>query len=460
MTRVTGSSRISAAGDAPRPPARSRAALPRLGGLRRALDRVRVNAASWLAPLLTDPDDGTTGERPAPSVLLRIQDRALSVARDHPRATDLAIAAALAAVSALRLARNGGLDATTVLLQIALTAPLIARRRHPVAVFAAVCVAAAVQWLLAGPLLADLSLLLALLPIALHGRRRIVVAATAVLEIGVVMASVRWSLAGSWLHSVVFLSAMVAATVLLGANVRARRAQLSAASEQAERRERDRTQQARLAAVAERTRIARDMHDVLAHSLAVIISLADGAGAKLTRQPDRAATAIGQIGDLGRQSLRDTRQLLGVLRAGEPIDEYSPRGPQPDIGDLDELVDRVRATGLDAFLMCSGSPYPVTAGLGLTVYRIVQEALTNTVKHAHSARTVRIELRYEPDQLSIDISDDGHPDAHDAGHPDGHGLPGMRERAAAYQGSLQAGERPGGGWHVHARLPRELAGHV
>ncbi len=428
-------------------------------GLRGAL--ARLFRPAGLAALLSGPEDRSASELPAASVLLRIQSRALSAARDHPLAADVAVAGALAAVSAIRLARNGGLDATTGLLQIALTAPLIARRRRPVEVFAAVSVAAAVQWLLAGPMLADLSLLLALLTIALHAPRGIVLAAATVLEIGVVMASVRWSLADSPIHSVVFLSAMVAATVLLAANVRARRAQLTAAVEAAERRERERAQQARLSAVAERTRIARDMHDILAHSLAVIVSLADGAGAKLTREPDRAATAIAQIGDLGRQSLRDTRQLLGVLRADEPTSEHPPHRPQPDIADLDELVDRVRATGLDASLNHAGRPFAVPPGTGLTIYRIVQEALTNTLKHARNARTVHVELHYEPDQLRIDISDDGHPDATtDTGHAPGHGLPGMRERAAAYQGSVDAGPHPDGGWRVHARLPREPAGEA
>ncbi|MGH9060114.1 MAG: sensor histidine kinase, partial [Acidimicrobiales bacterium] len=332
--------------------------------------------------------------------------------------------------------------------------PVVWRRRYPVGVFAVLSLVALAQWFLADRLVADLSLLVALYTVASLRPRRTALAAAAVLEVGVGMATGRWSPGGSWIRSLVFLSAMVAAALFLGANVRARRAQLAMLTERAERLEHERDQQARLSAVAERTRIAREMHDVLAHSLAVMVSLADGAAAKLSSEPERAATAIAHVSDLGRQSLRDTRRLLGVLRADDAPDLTTP---QPDSGQLDDLVARVRATGLDASLHVSGEPFELAPAAGLTVYRIVQEALTNSLKHAAGARAVRVRLRYHQPELDVDVVDDGisaWPPV--GGRPEptaGHGLAGMRERAAVYRGTVLAGPDPEGGWRVHAHLP-------
>lgn len=427
--------------------------------LRAAPPRHPGSAWARLAAWFDDPVEDAASWPPSGGRVLRAHgQRAITTAHRHPGGTNLALAVGLAALSGGRLGHGGGLDWGTGLLTLALSAPLVLRRRYPLGVFAALAAAAAVQWQIAGPMLADAALLIALITVALHRPRRMALLASGVLEVGVVLASVRWYLAGSWIRSLVFLTAMVAATVLGGVNLRARRAHLAAAADRAERSERDREQQARMAAAAERNRIAREMHDVLAHSLAVIVSLADGAAAKLHREPDRAATAIGQIAELGRQSLHDTRHLLDVLRSDEPRELGSQARPQSTLDDLDDLVARMRATGLHATLTRAGTPVRLPAGVGLTAYRITQEALTNTIKHAADAHVVRVELRYEPAQLSIGISDDGHPaTAHAApGAPArsaGHGLAGMRERAAVYHGTIQAGPHPTGGWHVHALLP-------
>lgn len=378
------------------------------------------------------------------------------VASRHPGFVDALGALMAAAITTPWLLHHRHVGATSALLQAGLLIPLIWRRRAPVAVFAALSAVAFGQWLADGPLPADLSLLVALYTVALYRPRRMALVAAAVLEIGVVMATTRYSLAGSWVRSLVFLSAMVGAACLLGANLQGRRAHLAMLTDRAERLEHERDQQARIVAAAERTRIAREMHDVLAHSLAVMVSLADGASAKLTNEPERAAAAIAQVSELGRQSLRDTRRLLGVLR-----DDDTPEStvPQPDVSQLDDLVERVRDTGLDASLDVTGERFDIPPGAGLTVYRIVQEALTNSLKHASGARTVQVRLRYRAPALDVEVSDDGRlPWPSEVGGrrvvaTAGHGLAGMRERASVYQGTVVAGPAPDGGWAVQARLP-------
>ncbi len=392
------------------------------------------------------PEGGPTAGAPWRRVTAAVQA--------HPRVSDAALAGVLAVLTTPRLILESRPGAAMLVLQGALLIPLIWRRRYPVGVFVTLSLVAFAQWLFAEPLVADLSLLVALCTVAIHRPRLVALAAAATVETGVIMASLRWTLAGTWIRSLVFLSAMAAAALLLGVNVRARRAHLASLTERAERVERERDQQARMAAVAERTRIAREMHDVLAHSLAVMISLADGAAAKLRSEPQRAATAIAHVSDIGRQSLRETRRLLGVLRADDTPGSTSP---QPDVGGLDDLVAGVRATGLDASLKVSGEPFDISPGAGLTVYRIVQEALTNILKHATEARRVRVRLRYATPVLDVEVSDDGRPGWPPEGRvavpQAGHGLAGMHERASVHHGHVDAGPGPDGGWWVQAYLP-------
>nr|MDQ2725472.1 histidine kinase [Actinomycetota bacterium] len=410
-----------------------------------------------LAALLDDPADraapGATGGGSAS------WQRLAGAVRAHPLLTDAALALLLTVISTPRLFFEGHPSVEPVVLQIALLVPLIWRRRYPVGVFVTLSLIAFVQFLANERLVADVSLLVAVCTLSVHRPRRTALAAAGVLEVGVIMATVHWTLTGSWVRSLVFLSGLVAAAFLLGVNVRTRRAHLATLIERAERLEHERDQQARMAAVAERTRIAREMHDVLAHSLAVMVSLADGAAAKLVNEPERAANAIGHVSDLGRQSLRDTRRLLGVLRDDTPGPAPPDVSPQPDVSQLDDLVARVRATGLDASLEVSGDPFDIPPGAGLTVYRIVQEALTNSVKHAAGAHWVQVRLRYDAPELDIEVDDDGLlPWPHEGAAPapvpvPGHGLAGMRERASVHQGSVAAGPGPDGGWRVAAHLP-------
>jgi signal transduction histidine kinase len=220
--------------------------------------------------------------------------------------------------------------------------------------------------------------------------------------------------------------------------------------ERAAQLELERDQQALLAAAAERARISREMHDVVAHSLAVVVSLANGATAKLGRDPEQSREALESISEVGRQALADTRRLLSVLRTEEAA---AARSPQPGIEEIKDLVHRAAATGLAATLTVRGDPVPVAAGLALSAYRIVQEAITNAVKHAEGATTVAVELTWTPGHLGIAVTDDGNGDGGSAAAAGGFGLTGIRERAAACGGTATAGPGQHGGWTVTSTIP-------
>ncbi len=386
--------------------------------------------------------------------------RAAALADSHPLIADTSVAVAVAMISAVWLVNRPDVGAGAWVLQAGLIVPLAGRRRYPVAVFLIISLVALVQWALGTELVADLALLVALYTVASHRPRVVALGAAVMVEAGAVMASLRWALAGSWLRSLVFLSGLAAAAALLGANLRSRRARLAAMTERAARLERERDQQSLIAAAAERTRIAREMHDIIAHSLAVIISLADGAAAKLRGDPEQARAAIGNVSDIGRQALNDTRRLLGVLHTEVTAGELAP---QPGVAQVADLLDQVRATGLEASFSIAGHQRPLPAGLELAAYRIVQEATTNALKHAVGATALAVALDYGQGELTISIADDGGSIADDGGGPAltgarlggprraGHGLDGMSERAAVYGGTVTAGPS-GHGWTVRATL--------
>lgn len=418
----------------------------------------RVSRTSrGVARLRTLLTDGSDAEDEPVGARWGLWGRAAALVDQYPLVADTFVAVVAASIATVWLVNRVSSGPAAWALQAALIVPLVWRRRYPVAVFAVISVVALVQWALGTELVADLSVLVALYTVASHRPRVVAVGAAILVEIGAVMASVRWGLAGSWLRSLVFLSGLAAAAVLLGTNLRSRRARLAAVTERAERLERERDQQSLIAAAAERTRIAREMHDVIAHSLAVIISLADGAAAKLHGDPERASAAIRNVADIGRQALGDTRRLLGVLRADSTS---SGLYPQPGVGQIDGLLEQVRATGLGASLTIGGQPRPLPAGTELAAFRIVQEATTNALKHAVGATTLAVVLDYGADELRISVADDGHAQGPAGPGPagnlvGGHGLDGMRERAALYDGSIVAGPSATG-WAVRAtlRVPR------
>ena len=202
------------------------------------------------------------------------------------------------------------------------------------------------------------------------------------------------------------------------------------------------------AAVDERRRIAREMHDVVAHSVSVMVVQAGGARRILAQDPQRAVDAAAHIEEVGRAALTEMRRLLGVLHHGE---EETSRAPQPTLRELDRLIERSQAAGLPVTLAVEGSPRSLPAGKDLAAYRVVQEALTNAIKHAGAAPT-SVTVRWLPSALELEIVDTGVRRVVN-GNGAGHGLVGMEERMKLYDGSVRTGVRPGGGFEVVARLP-------
>jgi signal transduction histidine kinase len=213
---------------------------------------------------------------------------------------------------------------------------------------------------------------------------------------------------------------------------------------------------ARAAVIDERTRIARELHDVVAHGVSVMVIQSVAGRALLRRDPDSAEEALRVIESTGKNALAELRRLLGVLRSDEDAAGVDVQ-PQPGLGDLDQLVASVAESGLRVDLKVSGEGAPLTPGVDLAAYRIVQEALTNVIRHAGTDRaTVRVQR--EPRELVLEILDGGGgAGSNGGGSGGGHGLPGMRERAALYGGELVAGPRPQGGYAVRARLPVDVA---
>ncbi|MEU9121211.1 sensor histidine kinase [Streptomyces sp. NPDC048506] len=244
---------------------------------------------------------------------------------------------------------------------------------------------------------------------------------------------------------------------VLGDSVRTRRAYWAQLEEKAARLEKERETQSRIAVAAERARIARELHDVVAHNVSVMVVQADGAAYVLDAAPEQARQALETISGTGRQALAEMRRLLGVLRTGEQPEggEYVP---QPGVEQLNELMDQVRGAGLPVDFEVAGEPRPLPSSVELTAYRIVQEALTNTRKHGGPDVAATVRLAYKDDDLDLLVEDDGRGAQHELyeeGGADGlgHGLIGMRERVGMVGGSLTAGPRPGGGFRVSAVLP-------
>jgi signal transduction histidine kinase len=251
----------------------------------------------------------------------------------------------------------------------------------------------------------------------------------------------------SWLPAGAALVAVVVATTALGLYIRSRRELFDQLRDRAQRLQAERDQQATIAATAERTRIAREMHDIIAHHLTVMVALSEGAAAQTTTSPERAAAAMRTVSETGRQALSDTRRLLGVLR---DADGAPARTPQPD--SLDDLVERVRGAGLTVRYQEHGAP-PAEPAVRLAVYRVVQEALTNTMRHGGQGATADVRVIYQPDEVRVDVTDDGGDARPQAPGPGaGRGLVGMRERFEALGGRLDSGPRAPRGWQVSGRI--------
>jgi signal transduction histidine kinase len=342
-----------------------------------------------------------------------------------------------------------------LLLQAGLVVPLWWRRRAPLLAFHAVAAVFLVQWAAGILLRADSALLVALYSLVLHGRLRRLLWAAPAMVAAFVLVVVRLAGTVSIWDLIFFLTSVGTAAAALGFAVRVRRAQLATLRDRALRLEIERDQRSRLAAATERTRVAREMHDIVGHSLSVIITLADGGAYAADAAPERGKQALQLIGDTGRRSLAELRRMLGVLR--EQTDEPNLH-PQPGIADIDPLCRRIRAAGPQVEYQSTGELDAMDMGVQLATYRIVQEALTNTLKHAGPQTRAHLALRIDGTRLRILVRDTGPPGSQQSGLPErdhaelGHGLVGMRERAALYGGTVTVGPAPGGGWCVEADL--------
>lgn len=389
-----------------------------------------------------------TPERPAASA-----GSLLSWTRQHPGSTDRVLTAVLLAAELTSMwlvnwsgePRYRAPDAGAVLLTIAIVVPLLWRRRFP----AAVLVASGSAWFAYQAInypfaLSPAAVFWAVYSYGCH-RRRDVYWPLAV-WLGEVLATLAFARPGDTQTVLVLLGA-TAFVWLRGDAVR------SGLLEQ----QREQEARARQAVADERARIARELHDVVAHALGIIVIQAGGAGAIPDLGEAQSKSVLRTIERTGRQAFAEMRRLVGVLREGEAPE----LAPQPTIADLPHLASSLVASGLQVNIEVSGSPQPVPVGVELAVYRIVQEALTNSLKHAR-AGTARVRLGWLDQALQVEVEDDGSPTngagtARPAADSGRHGLVGMRERVLIYGGSLQAGPRPEGGFRVSARFPLEAS---
>jgi signal transduction histidine kinase len=387
-------------------------------------------------------------------------ERGAAWMRAHPFAFDAGLAALFSFVLVL-VVGAGYSSSSAMLFGFLLCLPLAWRRRAPVAAAAALMVMGLLQLVLHAELLpADATALGMVYALAAYAPRWASRAGLVTGLIAAALAALRYGGVAYDPRSVVVMAGSIGLAVVaawaLGDLRRARLQRFAGLEERARLLELERDQEMRLAATAERARIAREMHDVVAHSLSVVIAQADGGRYAGQADPAAATGALEAIASTGRQALTDMRALLGVLRE-DGAEEYAP---QPDVAAIDQLVADVQASGLDVDLIVEGVPVPMPAGPQLAAYRIVQESLTNVLKHAGPASRAWVRLQWRSDALELAVLDDGRGAGAAVTEADGpvpagsgHGLLGMRERAELHGGRLTAAPRHGGGFGVHAVLP-------
>jgi signal transduction histidine kinase len=380
--------------------------------------------------------------------------------RRHPWWTDSLLALFLTVVSlasVLLAHKRGGGPAPVleVILVPFTTAPIALRRYRPLAVLGITTGAAVLILILTSQAQFPVGVLVALYTVASRCERRVSVRAAEWVALPIAAGVIASS--GPHPGRVIPELAVFAIAWVLGDNIRTRRAYLAELEARAARLEREREEKAERAVIEERARIARELHDVIAHNVSVMVVQASAGEELFDADPRRARESLAAVASTGRAALTELRRLLGVIRAEEERAEGAAYAPQPGIEYLDELVRQVRETGLTVELSVIGRPRELPEGVGLCAYRIVQEALTNTLKHA-GASLARVSVRYVGDALELRVLDDGHGASPANGDPGGHGLIGMRERVALFGGELTA--RPvsdGQGYEVSARLPFEEA---
>ncbi|MBI9114744.1 sensor histidine kinase [Sanguibacter suaedae] len=373
----------------------------------------------------------------------------------------LTVALAPNDTTSLETGRDGW---TVAVLSTLVVAPLAIRRSHPVLSVALVYGATLFHQLLGLPFLmpADMLVLVALFSVTVYGPRWAHLVAIASGLVGCMMLGVFMGMITGDIVVLVFITSLFVGSLFLatwafGLVRRGRRDTINALRDRALRLEVERDQQAKIATAAERSRIAREMHDIVAHSLSVMIAQADGGRYMATTDPEAAGRTLTTIGETGRAALADMRRLLGVLRSdGDDEDDgaalTADRTPQPAAGDIESLVAQVRASGTRISLVRMGTARTLPPGTGLTLYRICQEALTNILKHAGPDPGVTVVLTWARAGVRLEVDDDGRGASADSDGA-GQGLLGMRERAAMFGGTVVTGPRPGGGFRVMLDLP-------
>lgn len=345
-------------------------------------------------------------------------------------------------------------DGVNLFLIAAQTLPLVLRRRYPVAVMVTVLAAFAADRILDYPsTLATSGIILAIHAVGseLAPRRSLRVGSAVVIGTTLFTITGALTLESVGLAAVGTTFLFTALPLILGREVFQRRRRVEALEERAVRAEREREERAALAVAEERARIARELHDVVAHQMTVMTVQAEGARRIAGNADSRVVEALAIIGDAGHQGLSEMRRMVGLLRTGPGVPEFAP---QPGVDRLDNLIDQMRDAGLEVTFDQRGEVGHLAPGVDVNLYRIVQESLTNALRHGGPGVHAWVRLRFGPDEVELDIDDDGRGGASLLnGDGGGHGLVGMRERVALLDGTFEAGPRAGGGFSVRVGIP-------
>ncbi|MEV1293698.1 sensor histidine kinase [Pseudonocardia sp. NPDC049635] len=397
-----------------------------------------------------------------------VVERFVTLCRRNPVVVDAVLAALLLYVAfTWTLEGKVPRDDRTVALVVAVLVamPVVLRRTHPIpAAVTTAVVAAAAQLFFpgVGAVILLPALVMGYSAIAYGPRWAgavafLLIGLGAVIQPAIALLTTTVDPPGPWVLPLVFGFALMLALLvwLAGSLRRAAVRRTEQLRERARLLEESRRQEVRIELLAERSRISREVHDVVAHSLSGIIAQADGGQFAAQRDPQKAVQVLAGIASTGREALGDVRGLLEMLRdtgLDDPIAD-EPGRPQPGTDDIATLVEQVRAGGLPVELTVTGAPRPIGSGSALTAYRVVQEALTNVLKHAGPTTPARVGLQWTHDELVVRVRDEGARGPVPRPPRGGHGLIGMRERAALHGGSVETGPHPDGGWAVRLRLP-------
>ncbi|BDI23244.1 sensor histidine kinase [Herbiconiux sp. L3-i23] len=390
----------------------------------------------------------------------------------HPRLVDAVIASAVlfftgmpylivAAVSIVTGSPDAPGELFVLAIELALVVPLFWRRTHPVIAAAVMLVPCLIQLIWDVEIVAgQVAVLIIIAALAGYAPRWASRGGLALALVGILLLAIRTSGFSSqgghpWIGLVIFTVlgwSLVGVAWLTGDQTRSRRVERAALADRADRIERERDRELKLAAADERAHIAREMHDIVAHSLSIIVTQADGARYAAPPAAGPVLPALEAIAETARTSLSDMRRLLGVFRA----DEDAPTAPSPRVAEIPALLDAVRASGLAVRFTTSGERNrpELPMGAELVLYRVIQESLTNVLKHAGGGAHAEVDLAWGAREVVVSVSDNGRGMAAEQ-HDPGHGLHGMRERLALYGGGLAVGESPAGGVSVRASLPYE-----